>query len=337
MNWHLRKAVAILLTLSHLPISFARRRNGFRHEPLDAPRGRHVIATPVKLASVSGSTSGQCPVPTSMHHSILSIVFPSLDASPVEITSQSQVVESYIPDITWCVGPPIGLIPTATLTGAPYLNDSTLYTTTTAGTGSCETVYVPTTTTVCATTLIGLASKITVSECDQEITFSSEWGFTLETPTLTTNNISLITPAPTVKRMMTYWLVPWQSLTLGETPSNVDIKVCTILEDETLECIRYQEVWEVVIVTKTITTQRQIQVATTLSGPGTLIVETMQAYITDTIAFVNLTTTLLLQTEIEIETTSKSKKLVTRPETDAQSTSTKYVTKLVKYKSPLLR
>ncbi|KAH8727019.1 hypothetical protein GQ44DRAFT_145564 [Phaeosphaeriaceae sp. PMI808] len=152
--------------------------------------------------------------------------------------------------MAWCVGPPIGLIP---IIGAPYQNASTNYTTTMAGTGRCEAVYTPAATIVCATTPTELASKVTVINCDQEVTFSTERGFTLENPTPVTSNSSLITPAPTVKRMFTYWLAPWQSLTAGETPSDVDVKVCTVLDDGNLECIRYQDVWEIVVVTRTLT------------------------------------------------------------------------------------
>lgn len=198
------------------------------------------------------------------------------------------------------------------------------------GTGYCETAFTPTETTVCATTLTGIASKITVTDCDQEITFSSECGFTLETPTPTvTSGLSVITPAPTVKRMKTFWVAPWQSLTAGNTPSDVDIKICTILDDDTMECIRYREVWEVVVVTQTVTTQRDVQLTTTVTGPGTLIVETMEVYVTDTVETVDLSTTMLLETEVEVESISKGKKLVTRPASDAESTL--YITKHVKY------
>jgi hypothetical protein len=119
--------------------------------------------------------------------------------------------------------------------------------------------------------------------------------------------------------MMTYWLAPWQSLTLGETPSDVDIKVCDVLEDGTLKCKRYQEVWEVFVVTSTSTTERQFQVSTTLSGPGTLLVETLKVEITDTVVFFNFSTSLLLETLIDMETTSKAKKLVTGSTLGAQT------------------
>jgi hypothetical protein len=124
---------------------------------------------------------------------------------------------------------------------------------------------------------------------------------------------------------------------MGETPSEVDVKICKIQGDDTMECIRYQEVWEVVVMTQTITTQREVQVTTTLSGPGTLILETMHAYINDTVACVDLSTKWLLETEVETESISKSKKLVTGPEIAPGPASTKYVTKVVKYKSTSAR
>jgi hypothetical protein len=244
------------------------------------------------------------------------------------ITAQSQVVESYIPELTWCVGGGVALVPTTTLTGAPCGNRSTLYSAAVGGSERCDILYVATTTTVCATTLTGLASKVTVSECDQEITFSSECGFTMETPTPTTVDYSVITPPPVLRRMMTYYLAPWQSLTLGETPSDVDIKVCTILDDKTLECERYQELWEVVVLTTTVTTERELQIVTTMSGPGTLIVETLQAEITDTLVYFNFSTVLHLATEIETETTSRRQKFVTE-----LPTSTTYLTIPVEYAS----
>jgi hypothetical protein len=322
------------------------RGDGFPHEAVDASN-QHYEKRVEKLDPLifDYSISEQCPAPTPP---VYSLFYPSPDASAVEITSQSQVVTSYLPEMTWCVGPPVAFA--AVSTKAPYLNHSTEYEIVTAGAPRCETAYVPTNTTVCATTLTGLASKVTVSECDQEITFSSDCGFTLETPAPVTSDSSLITPAPTVKRMTTYWVAPWQSLTAGEAPSEVDIKVCTVQEDDSLECLLYREVWEVFVVTKTITTHREVHLTTTVTGPGTLIIETMTALITDTVETIDLSTTLLLETGIETESTSKRKRLATRPNeaivasaaTEASdiseisdvAVSTLYVTKPVKYKTP---
>lgn len=322
----LPRILTILLTVTQFH-GTAARYDGFRHEAVDA--SQQYKKRFEKLDPIVFNSTEQCPAPT---HSIYSLFYPSPDATAIAITAQSQVVTSFLPEMTWCVGPPIALQPVSI--DAPYLNQSTEYEVITAGTGHCETVYVPTETTVCATTLTGIASKIIVSECDQQITFSSECGFTLETPLPVTTSSSIVTPAPTVKRMMTYWLARWQSLTAGNAPSDVDIKICTIQEGGGMECIRYQEVWEVFVVTKTITTQRDVQLTTTVTGPGTLIIETLNAVITDTVETIDLSTSLLLETEIETESTSKGRKLVTRSKVPSEAAaSTLYITKHVKYKT----
>lgn len=329
MQTSFQALIFALCALSHTRQVVARIQYGYRHEAVDAAHRRQALPS----LTISYTVTEQCTASTATPASILSIVWPSPDASPVEITSQSQVVTSYIPAFTWCVGPPIEWMANATL-GPPFLNYSTTqYAMTAVGTGSCETAYVPTQTTVCATTLTALATKIPITDCDQEVTFSSECGFTLETPTPTAANLSLITPAPTLKRMMTYWMAPWQSLTLGEVPSDVDIKVCTFLDSLEMECTSYQEVWEVVVVTSTITTQRQVDLTTTVSGPGLLIIETVHANITDTIHTVALSTMLMTHTEIETESISTSPKSSTLTETETAPISTEYITKHVKYAS----
>ncbi|KAL5114982.1 hypothetical protein ACEQ8H_007155 [Pleosporales sp. CAS-2024a] len=275
----------------------------------------------------SFTTTQQCPV-TSSTPTVYSIVFPSSDAAPVEVTTQSQVITSYIPAVTWCVGPPIQYM---SVFGAPYLNITANRSAIFTGTASCEIVFAPVETTVCATTLTGLASKVTITDCAQEVTFSTDCGFSLETPTPTmdsSNNASMITPAPTVRQMFTYYLAPWQSMTAGQVPSDVDVKICTVLDSGDLECSRYQEVWEVIVKTETLTSTHAIAFTATVSGPGTFIVETLHAVVTDTITTIGLSTTLLFETEIETESTSTRRK--TR--TDATSTvyggtSTVYITK----------
>jgi len=289
-------------------------------------------------AYVTESTAGACPAPTPTR-SVYSTVFPSPGASPIEITAQSQVVTSFIPEMTWCVAPPLAVWPITN--GPPYRNSSaTEHTTSYQGTGSCQTSFAPVQTTVCATTLTGLGSKISVTDCEQQITFSTECGFTLEIPTPTpastptiTGCPSLITPAPSVRRLYTYWLAPWQSLTEGNTPSDVDVKICTEQDNGTMECLRYQEVWEVVVVTSTRTTERTIQVSTTVSGPGTLVVETMTSTITDTIESIDLSTVLLLETEVETESISSGRKPTTTVHTTQEKTKTVYVTKKLKHAS----
>jgi hypothetical protein len=148
-----------------------------------------------------------------------------------------------------------------------------------------------------------------------------------------------ITPAPTLQRLVTYWLAPWQALTAGGVPSRVDVKICTldVPDPGRRTCQRYREVWEVIVVTATATTSRAIELLTTLTGPGTLVVQTVQSYITDTVVTVDLSTTLLLETEREVESTSVSvlqrevaattTPAVITPTETRRSTSTRYITK----------
>lgn len=332
---HRYASVLSLLALFHsLPIHAI----GLPHEvvnvtqPIGVPQAISMTATePVTINYATTelfTTTQQCPTST-IPSTIYSIVFPSPDAAPIEITAQSHVITSFAPEMTWCVSPPVQFVP---ISGAPFPNVTVNFMAIAAGTGSCKTVYAPVETTVCATTLTALASKVTITDCDQEVTFSTECGFSLETPTPTStmNGSSLITPAPTVRRLFTFYLAPWQSMTAGEIPSDVDVKICKVLDSGDLECSRYQEIWEIVMVTTTLTTTHPIAFTATLSGPGTLMVATLQAIVTDTIVTVDLSMTLLLETEIEAESISTRRRTTEdSTSTITASTSTNYLTKTV--------
>ncbi|KAF3004359.1 hypothetical protein E8E13_009783 [Curvularia kusanoi] len=260
--------------------------------------------------------------------STLTVIYPSSDAAPIEVTSISQVVTSFIPEATFCVGPALYF---SSISGGPFTNGSANVTQFISGTTSCGVEYSTTTKTICATTLTGLASKITVSECDQEITFSSECGFSIETPTPTaasTSGCPLITPAPTVHKLHTYWLAPWQALTsAGTPPSSVDVKICTELNNGTQRCSRYQEVWEIIAVTSTLTTSFPVTFSKTVAGPGALIFDSSTSYINSTTTFVSLSKTLRLETEVTLESTGKSTKPSTTIRRTEKFTSTLTVTR----------
>ncbi|KAF2818731.1 hypothetical protein CC86DRAFT_472605 [Ophiobolus disseminans] len=309
------------LTLLH-PLYALAAQQGLPHEVFNVTQSGDPPVVTIRepqtinvITTESWTKTQQCPTQSSTR-TIYSIVFTSPDASPIEVTTQSQVLTSYVPEMTWCVAPPMALLPVS----APYPNATTTqYTTIISGTEYCETQYAP----------------VSPSQtCDQEITFSTECGFTLETPSPITQSASLITPAPTVKQVFTYWLVPLQSLTAGETPSDVDVKICSAWGDGNFECIRYQEVWEIVVVTKTSTTMRSIGFTATLTGPGTLIVETIQVFIENTTEIIDFSTTLLLETEIETESMSIGRKSPTGSSASWEdAVSTLFITKAVKHKS----
>ena len=119
---------------------------------------------------------------------VLTYITPSPSASPVAVTSQSQIVTSFVPQFTLCELPPVEFFSISTPqisahpTTAPYKNVSVSIP---SGSGECTTIYSPTITMVCATVITALVDKYTVSECQQDITFSTEYGYVLVTPTST--------------------------------------------------------------------------------------------------------------------------------------------------------
>ena len=262
--------------------------------------------------------------------STLTVIYPSPSAAPIEITSTSQVITSFIPLATFCVGPARYF---SSIAGGPFTNGSANVTAFDSGTSSCSVAYSTTTKTICATTLTGLVSRITVSECDQEITFSSEAGFTLVTPSPPTpastnvNAAALITPRPTLQRLHTYYLAPWQSITAGVPPSDVDVKLCTEQANGTEQCTRYKEVWEIVPVTSTSTIHLPATLSRTIEGPGKFIFDASTSYVDSTTVFVGLSKMLRLETEVLGQSTGRSRKPTATVRATSRFTSTRTVTR----------
>ena len=183
--------------------------------------------------------------------------------------------------------------------------------------------------TVYATTLTGLATRIKVSQCSQEVTFSSDFGYSLEKPSLIMNSSALITPAPAIKTTITYYMASWQALTSDGPPSNIDSKICTVHSDGRLDCAYYHKVWYIQIITVTSTSMSHVDLTTTVSGPGTLIVEAIHMDITITISSISLPTSMVPETGFEVETTSKS----TRPSPAGFTQPSVYMTRTVELAS----
>ena len=217
-----------------------------------------------------------------------------------------------------CALPPVAEYPapTPSIVTAPWRNYSVSVPT---GTGSCTTVFSPTVTMVCATILDGIAERYTVSQCAQDITFSTQYGYVLATltpaPNATqsdasaTNAISLITAAPSIRTLTTYYLAPWQDLTTAGPPGDVDLKVCTTYANGSEICVLEYEVWKTSLITITTSTVTSINLTTTLFGPSQVIIETFSANITEQLTTFSLSTTMDLEYMIETETTSTA----TRP------------------------
>jgi hypothetical protein len=200
---------------------------------------------------------------------------------------------------------------------------------------------------VCATTLTGLVQKYTVSRCSQDITFSTEYGFVLAKPTdsidlsaigasssapmsaaspmsdaTATASDLAITAAPTIQRLTTYFLAPWQSVTAGLAPKEVALKVCAKYGNGTEECIRQYEVWHTTLLTESATRTTSVNISATLHGLSQIIVGTFAANITEALTTFRMTTDLELEYQTEYTTTSRE--IVVETATVA---STNYITR----------
>ena len=254
----------------------------------------------------------------------LATITPSPSASLVQITQQSQVVTTYVPQFTLCELPPIALIPVSASNagsiGPQFLNVSTSYSASfPPGNGTCSTFLAPSQTTVCTTTLTGLITTYPVTDCAQQITFSSHLGYTLVTPTTTPStgsnittgvfsNISLITPAPSIQTLTTYYLAPWQDLiSAGTPPADVDLKICSAATDDADVCLSEHETWATQLATITTSTTSSINFTATVPGPAQLIVETLVANITETKTTLTMETNMVMNINVITETLSTSR------------------------------
>ncbi|KAK0781521.1 hypothetical protein LTR91_013872 [Friedmanniomyces endolithicus] len=298
------------------------RRMPHKHEHQAVEVQRRQVGPPVMVGPRKVSAS-----PTSLSSGVLTLVTPSPGASPVSVTMQSQIVTSYVPQFTLCELPPLAFLPTTPVpsarpTTAPYHNYSISMP---PGNGTCTTIYSETETMVCDTTLYGLATSYPVTDCAQDITFSSQYGYTLVPPTPTgnissnatqahpsgtamiasaTNATAMITPAPEIQTFTTYYLAPWQELTAATAPSDVIRKVCQTLANGTEECITEYQVWHTSLVTKTATSTTTLNISTTIHGPsGVIVFETFVANVTEQVTTFSMATTMEIEYETALTTT----------------------------------
>ena len=212
----------------------------------------------------------------------------------------------------------------ATMSGAPRVG--TGYSYPTAGSGGrygnvstmnpvpsstvsewCETTYSPTKTTVCATTLTGIATQYPVIKCDQHVTFSSRYGYIVSDPAGVSDVATL--PAdkqPPIVTQTTYYQAPWNALTSGDVPPHPTEVVCsTPVGGISSTCVDIKLKWQTRTVSTVFTTTSDIDISTTITGgPGTVIVESFHAPITETETIFTLSTRMVLEYSTETVTTS---------------------------------
>ncbi|KAJ8606064.1 hypothetical protein MRB53_041219 [Persea americana] len=242
-------------------LTFSEARGVFqhKHEAVNIKQRRQGPNSPAQVPAVSTPSA-------------LTTIYPSPGASPILVTSQSALITTFIPQFTLCELPPIeGFTATASVstipTSPPYLDYSF---STPPGNGSCTTIYSADQSIVCATQLTDLTTTYTVTNCNQDITFSTEYGYSLILPTPTTSyaNIAsspsavLVTPPPSVQTLTTYYLAGWQALTGGGPPS--DVKICEGFANGTEKCILEYYKWKTSLLTMTSQVTTSINLTTTI-------------------------------------------------------------------------
>ena len=184
-------------------------------------------------------------------------VTPFLSAKPIPITSQGQIVTTYLPLYTVCPAAPYqmpSMLPNATgasgtsATGlmarkrqadpsaTPYypLYNTSTPSVATAST-SCWTAYSTVTTSICHTTLTpAFDFPTTITDCNEKVTFS--------------RNHELATRSDGSAELMTSeYAVLWSSATAGMPSGTIEARVC----HSTGDCSTHLETWRPVVETAT--------------------------------------------------------------------------------------
>lgn len=190
------------------------------------------------------SAASVVPVPslTSVHYT-----FPTTAVLTPSVTSLGAVVTSLVPLYEVC-----------NLAGSDSI--------------SCSPSIATIKTASCNTTLVGWYTTVTVSDCTQNVTFSSEKSYALLTtsavPTATALKRDAASPVPTtvVQSVVSYYITPWQSLAVNDV-SDITVLVCTTAWDTGIQtCTEVQEVWVVHVTYVPVYTTKTVSFTTSFSS-----------------------------------------------------------------------
>ena len=134
---------------------------------------------------------------------------------------------------------------------------------------------------ICSTIMTGGGQLLTVTDCTQDVTFSTDHGYNLSTSamlapltiikmddgtlaTVTTNSIP-ITHTTYAVPTTTYYLAPWQDVAVG-IPTQVLAKICSAAPSGGQDCKSVQERWTVTTVAVVQSFFKTIRLTTTLSA-----------------------------------------------------------------------
>jgi hypothetical protein len=321
----------ILLYLTYLSISL----HGAVHHVVKRARFDHNAFEIIQKRQLVAYLPARIPAETTTELAVLTFITPSPSATPIAVTQQSQLVTSYVPQITVCALPPLafvsGTFSNPASSGPPYLNYSV---STPPGLGECLTTYSPTVTPVCYTVLNGIASRVTVSDCTQSITFSSDVYFSLDSSEPTPTALCLATQAPQIRPVTTYYVAPWDELTSGETPEHVQVNVCATHANDTTVCVDFIENWSTTTVMSVASSTTHVDITTTVKGPAIVMVETYHMDVTATKTIFALSTHMGLEYEFETLKTIRGAPYSEKSTTTVTTTSTSTITRSVVYNRP---
>ncbi|KAF7917532.1 hypothetical protein EAE99_009198 [Botrytis elliptica] len=119
-----------------------------------------------------------------------------------------------------------------------------------ARTTSCSPSFQTIITTKCSTVLTGYFTKHTVSECDEIVTFSTQYGYSLATTTPPASSVLVLhkrqgIPPLTnnyVQNITTYYAAPWRSIA-ADDPSDIHVQICGLSSDGVQMCTTVTEIW----------------------------------------------------------------------------------------------
>ncbi|RAL66723.1 hypothetical protein DID88_007506 [Monilinia fructigena] len=144
-------------------------------------------------------------------------------------------------------------------------------------TTSCSPSFQTIITTKCSTVLRGYFTKHTVSECNEIVTFSTQYGYSLATTKPPTHSVSASnkrnrsTPGTTtyVHNITTYYAAPWQSIA-ADDPSNIHVNICGLSSEGIQVCTTVSEVWVIHAEYLPVYHTEAISVSTKFSSTGIL-------------------------------------------------------------------
>ncbi|KAL3420223.1 hypothetical protein PVAG01_08722 [Phlyctema vagabunda] len=140
---------------------------------------------------------------------------------------------------------------------------------------SCSLVFQTSTLTSCSAVVTGFFTRITVSDCEQSITFSSQTNYSVATATVVPSASAAIIAREAaslttyVESVVSYYIAPWQSL-ISNDPSGITVVICTT-NYVGEKCIQVQEVWVVYTEYVPVVLTSQISISQSFSSPVILL------------------------------------------------------------------